>query len=326
MKTRRALLIAAAGALTTSRLSFGQTKAPGLARIGVLDNASAAMDRAASLRDGLRELGYVEGRNVTIEYREAEGRYERLPGLVADLLQRKVDVLVAFGTLAIQAARKATTTVPIVMAATADPVGAGFVASLAHPGGNVTGLTNISVDVSSKYLELLQVAIPKLSRAAVLVNPVHPNHPDMLKSIHAAARKEGISVDPLQAGTDAQLEAVFVALTRSHPGALVVLPDGFLRQQARRIAEFAVKNRLPTMYWARELVEAGGLMSYGQDLVEHYRRAATYVDKILKGAKPRDLPVEQPTKVELVINLRTAKAIGLNIPQDLLFRADKVIE
>lgn len=326
MKTRRALLIAAAGALATSRLSFGQTKPPRLARIGVVDNASGAMDRAASLRDGLRELGYVEGKNVTIEYREAEGRYERLPGLIADLLQRKVDVIVAFGTVAIQAARKATTTVPIVMAATADPVGAGFVASLAHPGGNVTGLTNISVDVSSKYLELLQVAIPRLSRAAVLVNPVHPNHPDMLKSIRAAAGKEGISVDPLQAGTDAQLDAAFVALTRSHPGALVVLPDGFLRQQARRIAEFAVRNRLPTMYWARELAEAGGLMSYGQDLVEHYRRAATYVDKILKGAKPGDLPVEQPTKVELVINLRTAKAIGLTISQDLLFRADKVIE
>jgi putative ABC transport system substrate-binding protein len=326
MKRRRAFLIAAAGAFATSRLSFGQTKPPKLARVGVLDNASGAMDRAASLRDGLRELGYVEGKNVAIEYREAEGSYERLPGLVADLLQRKVDVIVAFGTLAIQAARKATTTVPIVMAATADPVGAGFVASLAHPGGNVTGLTNISVDVSSKYLELLRVAVPKLSRAAVLVNPVHPNHPDMLKSIHAAARKEGISVDSLQAGTDAQLEAAFVALTRTHAGALVVLPDGFLRQQARRIAEFAVKNRLPTMYWARELAEAGGLMSYGQDLVEHYRRAATYVDKILKGAKPRDLPVEQPTKVELVINLRTAKAIGLTIPQDLLFRADKVIE
>ena len=187
-------------------------------------------------------------------------------------------------------------------------------------------LSNISVDVSVKYLELLRVAVPKLSRVAVLVNPGHPNHPDILKNIQAAAKTTGVKVSPVQASTASQIEAALGAMTRARAGALIVLPDTLFITQRRQIAELAMKNRLPTMFWTRELAEAGGLMSYGQDLAEHFRRAATYVDKILKGAKPADIPVEQPTKFELVINLKTAKALGIKIPNSILLRADKVIE
>ena len=326
MIARRNLLIALGGALAAPLASFAQQRPGKLARIGVLDVASTRADRAEALRAGLRDLGYVEGKNIIVEYRWAQGKYELLPGMAADLLLHKVDVIVAYGTAAIQAAQKATTTVPIVMAATADPIAAGFVKSLPRPGGNITGLTNVNVDVSSKWVELLRVAVPKLSRVAVLVNPAHPNHPEMLKNIQASAKATGASVLPIPAGTESQLEAAYGAMTRERAGAVIVLPDGFLRQHARRIVEFSVKRGLPTMFWTGELADTGGLMSYGQDLTEHYRRAATYVDKILKGAKPQDLPVEQPTKIELVINLKTAKAMGLTISQDLLFRADRVIE
>ena len=329
LNTRRRLVLAlGAGALAAPLASFAQQKPAKVARIGFLDAASASANanRVEALRAGMRDLGYVEGKNIVIEYRWADGNYDRLPGLAAELVQLKVAVIVAAGTPAIQAAQPATTTIPIVMAATPDPVGAGFVASLSRPGGNITGLSTINVDLSSKYLELLRVAAPKLSRVAVLVNPGHPNHPGFLKNIQAAAKTTGVNVSSLQAGTAGQIEAAFGAMARERAGALIVLPDAFFATQARQIAELAVKNRLPTMFWSRDLVEAGGLMSYGPNLVEQFRRAATYVDKILKGAKPADLPVEQPTKFELVVNLKTAKAIGLTISQDLLFRADTVIE
>ena len=273
---------------------------------------------------GLRELGYVEGKNIIIEYRWAEGKYERLPGLAAELVQMKVDVIVA-AAVAIQAAQQATTTIPIVMVRTGDPVGSGFVASLSRPGRNITGLSNINLDVSSKYLELIRAAVPKLSRVTVLVNPTHPNHPNFLKRIQAADKTNSVKISPAQASTASQIEAAFGAMTRERAGALIVLPDPFFLAQARRIAELAAQHRLPTMFWTRVPVESGGLMSYGQNIAEPYYRAATYVDKILKGAKPGDLPVEQPTKFELVINMKTAKALGLTM-QDLLFRADKVIE
>jgi putative ABC transport system substrate-binding protein len=275
---------------------------------------------------GLRELGYVEGKNILIEHRWADGKYERLPGLAAELVQMKVDVIVVASTAAIQAAQRVTTTIPIIMVRTADPVGMGFVASLSRPGRNITGLSNMNVDVLGKYLELLRAAVPKLSRVAVLVNPGHPNHLNYLKRIQATDKTDSVKISPAQAGTASQIEAAFGSMTRERAGALIVLSDAFFLQQARRIVELAAQHRLPTIFWTRELVEAGGLMSYGQDIVEHYHRAATYVDKILKGAKPSDLPVEQSTKFELVINLKTAKAIGLTIPQDLLFRADTVIE
>ena len=268
----------------------------------------------------------MEGKNIIIEHRWAEGKYERLPGLAAEMVQMKVDVIVAASPPAVQAAQQATTTIPIVMVTTADPVGSGFVASLSRPGRNITGLSNINVDVSSKYLELLRVAVPKLSRVTVLVNPSHPNHPDFLKRIQATEKTNSVKISPAQASTASQIEAAFGSMKQERAGALIVLPDQFFFAQARRIAELAAQHRLPTMFWTREAVESGGLMSYGQNNAEHYYRAATYVDKILKGAKPGDLPVEQPTKIELVINLKTAKAIGLTIPQELLFRADKVIE
>ena len=275
---------------------------------------------------GLRELGYVEGKNIIIESRSAEGKYERLPGLAGELVQMKVDVIVAATSRAIHAAQQATTTIPIVMVRTPDPVGTGFVASLSRPGRNITGLSDINVDVISKYLELLRAAVPKLSRVTVLVHPATPTHPDFLKRIQATERTNSVTISPAQASTASQIEAAVGAMARARAEALIVLPDPFFLTQARRIAELAAQHRLPTMFWTRDPVESGGLMSYGQNNAEHYHRAATYVDKILKGAKPGDLPVEQPTKIELVINLKTAKAIGLTIPQDLLFRADKVIE
>ena len=267
----------------------------------------------------------MEGKNLIIEERWAEGNYERLPGLAAELVQMKVDVIVASAN-AIRAAQQATTTIPIVMVTTADPVGSGFIASLARPGGNITGLSNMSVDVSSKYLELLRAAVPRLSRVTVLVNPANPIHSDFLKRVQATEKTNSVTISPVEASTASQIEAAFGAMTRERAGALIVLPDSFFSSQARRIAELAAQQRLPTMFWTRGLVESGGLMSYGQNSAEHYYRAATYIDKILKGAKPGELPVEQPTKIELVINLKTAKAIGLAIPQELLLRADKVIE
>jgi putative ABC transport system substrate-binding protein len=308
---------------------FAQPQRPKVARIGLLEATSAssfADGRPEPLIAGLRELGYVEGRNIIIEYRWAEGKYERLPGLAAEMVQMNVDVIVAASYLAIQAAQQATTTIPIVMVRTSDPVSMGFVASLSRPGRNITGLSNINVDVMSKHLELLRAAVPKLSRVTVLVNPGHPNHPDFLKRIQATERANGVTISTAQAGTPSQIEAAFGTMKRERAGALIVLPDSFFLAQARRIAELAVQHRLPTMFPTREPVESGALMSYGQNLAEHYYRAAAYVDKILKGAKPADLPVEQPTKIELVINLKTAKAIGLTIPRPLLFRADQVIE
>ena len=328
MTTRRKILVALGGALAAPLVSFAQQRPAKVARIGYLDgtSASASASRVEALRAGLRDLGYVEGKNIVIEFRWAEGKYERLPGLAAELVQLKVDVIVAATTPDIQAARQATTTIPIVMGTTPDPVGAGFVASLSRPGGNVTGLSSLNVDVSSKYLELLRVAVPKLSRVAVLVNPGQPQHPDILKNIQASAKTTGVNLSPLQASTASQIEAAFGAMTRERAGALIVLADPFFNTQRRRIEELAAKNRLPTMFGTWEGAEAGGLMSYGENPAEPFRRAATYIDKILKGAKPADLPVEQPTQIELVINLKTARAIGLTIPQELLFRADRVIQ
>src|SRR5438270_2333206 len=263
---------------------------------------------------------------MIIEDRWAEGKYERLPGLAAELVQMKVDVIVAGATPAIQAAQRATTTIPIVMVRTADPVGSGFVASLSHPGGNITGVSNVAIDLSSKYLELLRAAVPKLSRVTVLVNPANPIHSDFLKRVQATEKTNSVTISPVEASTASQIEAAFGAMTRERAGALIVLADPFFSSQARRIAGLATQQRLPTMFWTGALVQYGGLMSYGQNNAEHYYRAATYVDKILKGAKPGDLPIEQATKIEFVINLKTAKAIGLTIPQSLMLQADKVIE
>ncbi len=326
MNNRRKLIISlGASALAAPLACFAQPQQPKVARIGLLESASSYAKGREALIAGLRELGLVEGKNIIIEHRWAEGQYERLPGLAAELVQMKVDVIVAASTPAVQAAQQATTTIPIVMVSVGDPVGSGFVASLARPGRNITGLSNMNVDVSSKYLELLRAAVPKLSRFTVLVNPGHPVHPDFLKRIQAAGKTLNVTISPAQAGTASQVEAAFAAMKRERAGALIVLPDAFFYAQARRIAELAAQQRLPTMFGTREPVESGALMSYGPNIAEQYYRAATYVDKIRKGAKPGDLPVEQPMRFELVINMKTAKALGLTM-QDLLFRADKVIE
>src|SRR5437016_6541514 len=327
MNSRRKLLVAlSAGALAAPLACFAQQQRSKVARIGVLESTSSSANQREALIAGLRELGYVEGKNMIIEDRWAEGNYERLPGLAAELVQMKVDVIVAGATPAIQAAQRATSTIPIVMVRVGDPVGSGFVASLARPGGNITGLSNSSVDVSSKYLELLRAAVPRLSRVTVLVNPANPIHPDFLKRLQATEKTNSVTISPVEASTASQIEAAFAAITRERAGAVIVLPDPFFASQARRIAGLAAQPRLPTMFWTRGPVESGALMSYGQNNEEHYYRAATYIDKILKGAKPGDLPVEQPTKIELVINLKTVKAIGLTIPQQLLLQADEVIE
>src|SRR6266540_1489646 len=327
MNSRRKLLVAlSAGALAAPLACFAQQQRSKVARIGVLESTSSSANQREALIAGLRELGYVEGKNMIIEDRWAEGNYERLPGLAAELVQMKVDVIVAGSTPAIQAAQRATSTIPIVMVRVGDPVGSGFVASLARPGGNITGLSNINVDLSSKRLELLRDAVPKLSRVTVLVNPANPIHSDSLKRVQATEKTNSVKISPVEASTASQIEAAFAAMTRERAGAVIVLPDPFFSSQARRIAGLAAQHRLPTMFWTRGPVESGGLMSYGQNNAEHYYRAATYIDKILKGAKPGDLPVEQPTKIELVINLKTAKAIGLTIPQQLILQADQVIE
>ena len=328
MTTRRGFLVSGSAglcALVVPFECFAQQQRPKVTRIGLLESASSYTIGREALIAGLRELGYVEGKNFLIESRWAESKYERLPGLAAELVQMKVDVIVAATPPAIQAAQRATTTIPIVMVRTADPVGQRFVASLARPGRNITGLSNINVDVSSKYLELLRAAVPKLSRVTVLMNPGNPGHPDYLKRIQATEKANGVKTSPAQASTASQIEAAFGTMTRERAGALIVLPDAFFFAQARQLVELAAQQRLPTMFGTREPVESGGLMSYGQNIAEQYYRAATYVDKILKGEKPGDIPVEQPTKFELVINMKTAKALGLTM-QDLLFRADRVIE
>ena len=326
MSNRRKLVIAlGAGALIAPLACFAQQQRSKVARIGLLEPGSISANRREALIGGLRELGLVEGKNILIEYRWADGKYERLPALAAELVQMKVDVIVASAN-AIRAAQQATTTIPIVMVTTADPVGSGFIASLARPGRNITGLSAIATDLSSKYLELLRAAVPKLSRVTVLVNPDHSIHPEFLKRIQATEKTNSVTISPVEASTASQIEPAFSAMKQERAGALIVLPDPFFSAQARRIAELAAQQRLPTMFSTREPVESGGLMSYGRNSAEQYYRAATYVDKILKGAKPGELPVEQPTKIELVINLKTAKAIGLTIPQELLLRADKVIE
>jgi putative ABC transport system substrate-binding protein len=277
-------------------------------------------------RQGMRELGYVEGRNLVIEWRSAEGKAERLQDLAAELVQGKVDVIVTAGSAATSAAQKTTSTLPIVMGATADPVGSGFVKSLSRPGTNMTGLSNLTVDISPKHLEIMLSIVPKLSHLAVLVNPANSAHAAILKSTQAAAQKFNIKVFPAEARTAQEIERAFSVMARERAGAVIVAIDAFFIQQGRQIADLAAKHRLPSMSGSREYVEAGGLMSYGQNLADNFRRAATYVDKILKGAKPGDLPVEQPTIFELFISRKTAKALGITIPQSILVRADRVIE
>jgi ABC-type uncharacterized transport system substrate-binding protein len=324
------LAVILAVGLSLAPLAVEAQQTASLPRIGFLAPASVSDPQVPrvlqAFRQGLREWGYVEGQNITIEFRSAEGQYDRLPGLAAELVRLKVNVIVAAGPLASQVAKQATKTIPIVMAAIADPVGAGFVASLARPGGNITGLSLMHSDLVAKQLELLKEVLPKVSRMAVLGNPANPNYAPMLRGAQDAARALGVRLQPLEARDPSEIDTVFAPLTTERAGALIVLGDTMFFGHRTRIADHAVRRRLPTAFGASEYAEAGGLLAYGPSLVDGYRRAATFVDKILKGAKPADLPVEQPTKFELVINLKTAKALGLTIPQSVLLRADQIIQ
>jgi putative tryptophan/tyrosine transport system substrate-binding protein len=300
----------------------------GVPRVGYLGNSSPSLevDLLDAFRQGLREFGYTEGQNIIIEYRWAEGKYDRFPDLLADLVRLKVDAIVTAGTPGALAAKRATKTIPIVMAVAGDAVGTGLVDSLAHPGGNVTGSTTIVQELEGKRLELLKEVVPRLSRVAFLSNPTNPLSPIILKQTQLAAPALRLRLEPIvEVKGVSELERAFATLSKVRPDALIMVADRFLLAERTRIVEFAEKHRLPTMYPYSEMVKDGGLMSYSPSYPDSFRRAAKYIDKILKGTRPADLPVEQPTKFELVINLKTAKALGLTIPQTLLLRADQLI-
>jgi ABC-type uncharacterized transport system substrate-binding protein len=306
-----------------------EAQAPGkIPRIGFLSGRSPtdSPQLLEAFRQGLRELGYVEGKTIAIEYRFAEGRPERLPALAAELVRLKVDVIVTAAPPAPLVAKQATSTIPIVFPVAGDPVAEGLVASLARPGGNITGLATMAPEVVGKQLELLKELAPKVSRVAVLQNPSNHGHPPQLRQAEGAARALGAQLHILRAGSPAEIETAFAAMRSQRVGGVLVLRDPLFRAQRAQIAALAAKSRIPAVFGFREEAEAGGLMAYGTINSQMYRRAATYVDKILKGAKPAALPVEQPTKFELIINLRTAKALGLTVPPSLLQRADEVIQ
>jgi putative ABC transport system substrate-binding protein len=299
-------------------------------RIGFLSPQSPSDPRIQRFREAfrqdLRELGWVEGKNIVIEYRWAEGKTERLADLAAQLLSLKVDVIVAATTPAIQAAKQATGTIPIVMAVAVDPVATGFVASIARPGGNITGLSMMATDLVGNQMQLLKELLPKISRVALLWNPTNPSNAPQFRQAQDEARAFGLRLQSLEARDPSEIDSAFAAMTRERAGAVIVLADTMFVDHRTRIADLSAKSRLPAVYGLTDHAEAGGLMVYGANVADMYRRAATYVDKILKGAKTADLPVEQPTKFEFVINLKAAKQIGLMIPQSVLFRADRVIK
>ncbi len=297
-------------------------------RIGFLGPAAERVytNPLLSLRAGLRELGYVEGKNLVFEYRFAEDKHERLPDLAAELVRSKVDVIVVHASPGTRAVKQATSIIPIVMIGAGDPVGTGFVASLAHPGGNITGVSTIDAILAAKRLQLLKELLPKLSRVAVLRNPANPVSELQFRETQAAARSLGIETQLFDARDPKELESVFAVIAKARAAALTVLADPLFLSQQKQIANFTMTKRLPSVFARNENVEAGGLVSYGPTLADQFRQAVTYVDKILKGAKPGDLPVEEPTRMYLVINLKTAKAFGLTLPQSLLQRADQVID
>ena len=325
--TWRRLAFVLALVLLVSGLSGAQpaTKIP---RIGLLFTPSESFiaELVQVFRQGLRELGWVEGRTVAIESRYAEGQVDRLPRLAAELVALQVDVIVTADSPAINAAARATTTIPIVFAAAGDPVAAGHVSSLARPGGNITGLSLLATELSPKRLQLLKEAAPRTTRLAILFNPQDPSMVRRVQEAQAAAQALGMATVPLPVRAPGDFEGAFAVMIREHADCLLTVVDGLTIRNSKRIVDFASANRIPAVYEIRDFVERGGLLSYGPKPRENYRRAAAYVDKLLRGAKPTDLPVEQPTVFELVINLKTAKALGLTIPQSVLLRADQVIE
>jgi len=317
-------------ALSTMLLALSfpvEAQQPGkIPRIGFLGAASASgyAPQLEAFRRGLRDLGYVEGKNIILEYRWAEGRYDRLPDLAAELVRLKPNLLLTHGTAGTRAAKQATATIPIVMAVSGDAVATGLVASLAHPGGNLTGSSFFNPELAAKRLELVKEVVPGLARVAVLMNPGNLVNEVSLEAMERTARPLGLKLQQVNVEGPEEFDTAFSTIVKGRAGALSVFDDAMLIAQARRVADLAARTRLPTIGFS-ELAEAGGLMSYGVNFPDLWRRAATYVDKILKGAKPTDLPVEQPTKFEFIINLKTAKQIGLTIPQTMLYRADKVI-
>jgi len=332
---RRAFIGTLAGSLLAAPLAAEVEQAGKVPRIGVLSPGSPSgvgrnpSDLAvlfAAFREGLRELGYVEGQNIKIESRWAEGNYDRLPGLAADLVRLKVDVIVTYGTPASQAAKRATGTIPIVMAAIIDPVASGLVTSIARPGGNLTGQSMMSPDLVAKQLEILKEAVPKVSRVAVLWNPANAGNAPQVRHAQDAAGALGVRLQSLGAKGPSEIDSAFTAMTSEQAGAVIVLVDAMLQENRTRITDLAARNRLPAVYGLSEYAEAGGLLAYGPNRLGMFRHAVTYVDKILKGAKPGDLPIEQPQTFELIVNLKTAKALGVTIPPSLLQRADQVIE
>jgi len=330
VNNRRKLIVALGASVIVAPFgSFAQQQGK-VWRVGFLSQRgrpdSLDSDQYGAFPRGMRELGYVEGKNLMIEWRFADNDIGRLSALAEEFVRLKVDVIVAIGSAATSAAQKATVTIPIIMGSTGDPVGSGFVKNLARPGGNITGITNLITEVAPKYLEMLRSMLPRLSRVAVLLNPANSAHGAILKSVQSAAQRAGMTILPEEARAPEEIDSAFSRMARQNAGAVYVVQDSLFTQQRRQIVELEAKHRLPSITAPREHPEAGGLMSYGPNYADNYRRAATYVDKIFKGAKPADLPVEQPTKFELIINGKTAKALGLTIPQSLLISADKVIE
>ena len=325
----KTILIWLLATVLLATVSIAQAQQPKkIPRIGYLTLGSSSPRSAneEAFRDGLHQLGYIEGQNVHVEYRYAAGEVGRLPELAAELVSLNLNVIVAANTQSIDATRRATKTIPIVFPLTFDPVASGFVASLARPGGNLTGLTTLNQEVAGKRVELLKEVMPRISRVAVLRDPTNSGSLFALKETEAAANHLGIRLHILEVRSADELEGAIQAATRERAGSLIVIPDNLFVRRKGQIVDLVMKSRLPTMFGESESVEAGGLMYYGANLPDLFRRAATYVDKILKGAKPADLPVEQPTKFEFVINLKTAKQIGLTIPQSVLYQADKVIK
>jgi putative ABC transport system substrate-binding protein len=323
---RRELMLLLGGAMTAARTLRAQQKA--MPVIGFLGSASPGRNPAliAAFHQGLSETGYVEGQNVVIEYRWAEGRYDRLPALAADLVARKVDLIAAFGGIpAALAAKGATSTIPIVFSV-GDPVDLGLVANLARPGGNLTGVSTMAPELSPKRLELLSELVPQAGVIALLVNPNNSNTARISGDMQEAARAKGVRLHILKAGSESEIDAAFATLVQLHAGALVIGGDPFFGGQREQLVTLAARHGVPAIYQWREFAEAGGLISYGSSLAASFRQVGIYAGKILKGAKPADLPVEQPTTFELVVNLKTAKALGLTVPPSILARADEVIE
>jgi putative tryptophan/tyrosine transport system substrate-binding protein len=320
----RRRVLAAAGTLLLPRAAGAQTARR--RRIGYLSPGSSGPSFLGAFRQGFRALGYAD-EDIAIEERYADGQAERLPDLAVELVQLNPEVILTTANLAIRAAKQATSTIPIVMANSGDPVGLGFVASLAHPGGNVSGLSSVvSYEIAGKWLQLLKTAIPGAERVAILVNPGNPQHLPMLQVARAAARTLRAELFSVEVRAIEEIDGAFAAMARERAQALIVPGEPMFLGEKSRIVEFAASHKLPAIYSAREFTAIGGLMSYGADLKDNFRRAASYVDKILKGAKPADLPVEQPTKFQLVVNLKTAQALGLTIPPLILAGADEVIE